>query len=249
MISRFGAAQRRCFGLLPCAIMLLSAGCIAFPVRMSPELLGQPGVSADHTFIKVGQTSRDEVLRNLGWTDTGMRESRLFWGSWKASTSGTVVVFAIPGAVGGERNRNWSTHNLLVEFDENAVVSRTREVKEKDVVRELVAWSRQSVSPSSSFSLLAKQSFEASTGDFRGNHHGRMTVRSDSLEFYDRDSRTTFRIPNSEVDSLKAKKRGRVSGQYTLRFKTGTAWGKAIDVSINPPDLLALIRHLGLARA
>jgi len=118
---------------------------------MSPELLGQPGVSADHTFIKVGQTSRDEVLRSLGWTDTGMRESRLFWGTWKASTSGTVVVFAF-------------------------------------------AWSRQSVPPSSSFS------------------------------------------------------RGRVSGKYTLRFKTSTAWGKSIDVSVNPPYLLALIRQVGLAR-
>ena len=248
MISRFGVAHRRCFGLLPCAIVLLSAGCIAFPVRMSPELLGQPGVSADHTFIKVGQTSRDEVLRSLGWTDTGMRESRLFWGSWKASTSGTVVVFAIPGAMGGERNRNWLTHNLLVEFDENGTVSRAREVKEKDIVRELFAWSRQSVSAASSFSLLAKQSFEASTGDFRGNHDGRMTVRSDSLEFFDRDSRTTFRIPYSDVEGLKTKNRGRVSGKYTLRFKTSTAWGKSIDVSVNPPYLLALIRQVGLAR-
>jgi|SoiMethySBSTD1v2_1073268.scaffolds.fasta_scaffold84878_3 hypothetical protein len=151
MLSRFGGTHRRYFRLLPCAIVLLSAGCIAFPVRMSPELLGQPGVSADHTFIKVGQTSRDEVLRSLGWTDTGMRESRLFWGTWKASTSGTVVVFAF-------------------------------------------AWSRQSVPPSSSFS------------------------------------------------------RGRVSGKYTLRFKTSTAWGKSIDVSVNPPYLLALIRQVGLAR-
>ena len=242
-ISHLSWSRRK---VLSATLGLLSAGCIPVPVRVPTQVQGQSGVSADQRFIKLGQTSRDEVLRNLGWADVGMRETRLFWGRWIASTSRTDMIFLIPGALGSNQgDPNWSTHNLLVEFDENSTVSRSREIKEKDVVRELIAWSRHSASQPTKFSAFSQETFPASHDGF-SKHHGSMMVRSDSLEFFDQRTRSTFKVANGDVESLKIKSDARVKPSFTLKFKKSTPWGSKIDVYIDPQYLLGLLSHLQL---
>jgi hypothetical protein len=159
------------------------------------------------------------------------------------------MIFLIPGALGSSQGGpNWSTHNLFVEFDENGIVSRAREIKEKNVIRELVAWSRGSASQPVNFSALSQEVFAASTFRQRTRRNGLMSVRSDSLEFFDQHSRTTFKVANGDVGSFKIVPRSGAQVTYNLKFKKSTPWGKELDVYIDPPYLLTLLRHLGLTQ-
>jgi hypothetical protein len=263
--------RRRWYCLLLSGLGVLSAGCIAAPVRMSPQVQGPPGVAADHTFIRVGQTSRQEVLQRLGWADVGLNENRLFWGRWFASSSGTVVVLVLPGAMGADRQRNWSIQNLMIEFDERDVVGRVVEkIEDKNVVRELVAWSQRSgYRPANPSSI--RNSFAASTqrgtwtqGLRRTN--GSMRVSADSLEFFGVTSTpcpasrvpgpsacqsmapppqsTRFNVPHDRIGSLKLKPYGGVKVSYTLKLKDKTPWGKEIQLGIASNELLPVLAYI-----
>ena len=243
-------SSRRWLGILGLLLLLSPgvAGCIAAPVRMSPELQGPPGVSADHTFIRVGQTTRQEVLQRLGWADVGLNENRLFWGRWTSSSSGTVVVVLVPGAVGGERNRNWSTRNLMVEFDDRDVVLRViKKVEDKDVVRELVAWSERSgYRPADPSSI--RNSFAASAqrgtwtqGILRANWI--MKVGPDSLEFI---GTQPFTVPRDSIVSLEWEPSAGVprSHRYTLKLKDKTPWGREIHLGIANDQILPILAYI-----
>jgi len=222
------------------AISTLSAGCVFFPVRMSPQVQGRGTVSADLTFIKEGQTSRQEFLQRMGWADVGLNDNRIFWGRWRASSSGTVVIFLIPGAVGGQRDRNWHTQNVLVEFNEKDVVSRVMpKVKDKNIVRELMAWSQRSGHKPANPSSI-RNSFAA----FTNSRNGSMYVKADSLDFSDHNTRLRFTVPREKISSLKLKSETDIQPSYTLGVEDKTPWGKKIHLGISPPELLPILAYI-----
>jgi hypothetical protein len=112
------------------ALILL---CVATTACMLPTMtirgVSGEAKSQDYSFIKEGQTTREEVIEKLGWMDSGIQEKRLFWGRWIYSR-GT--------------HRSYTTCNLLIEFDERGMVSRTQQIYEYDLTYELLAWHRQS---------------------------------------------------------------------------------------------------------
>jgi len=241
--SRSNVSIRR--GLLLFGLGVLSAGCVAVPVRMSPQVQGQPGVSADHTFITVGQTGREEVLKQLGWADMGLNENRLFWGRWLASSSGTAVVVVLPGAMGAERQRNWSIQNLMIEFDDRDIARRVIDkIEDKDVVRELVAWTqRASYRPANPSSI--RNSFAARTEPRRLDRrvNGSMQVSTDSLEFFGSQG-TRFKVPQDWIVSLKSESYGGVQVTYKLNLKEETPWGKEIYLGIRSNELLPVLAYI-----
>lgn len=89
-------------------------------------------ISADYTFVKEGQTSRQEVWDRLGWADVGLNERRLFWLRWAASSTGIETqsgYVTFPDAIGKINNKSGTIHNLLIEFDESAIVTRMEKSK------------------------------------------------------------------------------------------------------------------------
>ena len=231
-------------------LLILSSvfpGCVAFPVHMSPEVQAQPGLSADHTFIKTGQTRRQEVLQRLGWADAGLNEKRLFWARYRASSRGTFVIPLIPVTGGGNAGRNWSTQNLLVEFDEQDVALRVVEkVKEEDVVRELVTWSRRSgYQPANPASI--QKSFAASTTPKtwgkKTRRALRMRVNGDYLEFFGEPS-TQVAVSRDSIVSLKMASNADVKPSYTLTLRDKTPWGREIDLGIDSAEILPVLPYL-----
>ena len=242
-------SRRRWFATLGLLLALPAAvaGCVAVPVRMSPQVEGPSGVSADHTFIRLGQTSRQEVLQRLGWADVGLNDNRIFWGRWRESSSGTVMVVVVPGAVGGERQRNWSLKNLMVEFDEREVALRVEKMEDKNVVRELVAWSRRSgyrpANPSSIRNSFAAHATRGTWSHGLERYFGLMHVSTDSLEFVDGRS-APFKVPQGRIASLKLEEYTGPTPSFTLKLKDKTPWGKEIQLGIRSAELIPILGYI-----
>jgi hypothetical protein len=214
---------------------------------MSPQVQGPSGVSADHTFIQEGQTGRDEILKRLGWADAGLSQERFFWGRWSASTKGVATVMVIPGAVGGQTDRTFAIHNLLVEFDEHAIVVRARKVKDGDVFKELVSWSRYPGLPAMDVSSRNRKSYAAWTYGSR-RHNGSMVLNADFIEFFDHHSRVSFKVPRDKIVNVKMTSKNDVKPTWVLKVRDETAWGKEIDFWMDPPELLAALQYMVPAR-
>jgi hypothetical protein len=93
---------------------------VVVPVRVptqTKDASGKP-LQLDLTFLKSGSTTRDNVTKNLTAIDTGINESRLFWGRWDSSKWRSTAVGLVPP----EGDRIWRAHNLLVQFDPNGIV-------------------------------------------------------------------------------------------------------------------------------
>src|SRR5258708_8024787 len=113
----------------------LCQGCVVVPVGAPTHTNGLAGkmekVNLD--FLQAGKTTRQEVTEKLGETDTSVKENRLFLGRWSSSKWG--VFWAAGGgynAVGGW-NRTWARHNVLISFDDQAIVQEFRKVADEDL--------------------------------------------------------------------------------------------------------------------
>ena len=202
-------------------------------------------VSATHEFIKVGQTGRQEVLRRLGWVAVDLQENGLFWGRWTVSSSGLTSqsgrVETLPSS--REKGQRKGMHNLLVEFDDRDVVVRAVEVQDKDVIHELVAWSRRSGKGRAPLSSLKRNYYMAWTEGLR-RHDGSMRVNADSVGFYDQDTRGRFNVSIDRIDSLELRTKRGMQPACRLKFKDKTAWGNVIYVTVTSSELLTVLKYL-----
>lgn len=112
--------------LLLCAALLWLTGCFGAATPMVKRERGPSGQqlpknAIDPAFIKVGETTRDQVRSKLEMIDTGVDDPQFFWGRWASSKWGYVVAAGGYGAGAGDAGRVWSIHNLLVTFDEQGV--------------------------------------------------------------------------------------------------------------------------------
>jgi len=76
------------------AVVVVATGCLVAPVPMTKRVRGYSGPPANNTvdlkFLRVGETKREDVLQNLHWADSQIKDQRLFWGRWISSGSGIV---------------------------------------------------------------------------------------------------------------------------------------------------------------
>lgn len=104
--------------LVSIALWPLTA-CVVIPVRVPESTRNTLGAKEqlDFGFLKAGATTRNDVTKNLGAIDTGVKE-RFFWGRWQSSKW-----YVVASALGGEGDRVWNVHNILIRFDANDIVS------------------------------------------------------------------------------------------------------------------------------
>ncbi len=203
-------------------------------------------VSADYAFITEGRTSRQEVLQRLGWADVGLKEPGIFWFRWAASSAGLEAKsdrVILPGAAGIKGTRKWKVHNLLVEFDKSNVVARVVNVKDQDLIPKLIDWSRRSSQALPKLSSLADNRYSATT-DGRQGHNWLMSMDVDALKFWDGLRRSWYTVPYDKILSVEMKKATGIHPQYTLHFMDKHLWGKELNVSINPDELLTVLKYM-----
>lgn len=136
------SSHRVRFARLPLtALICLSCCGCAIPIHTATKTRVPSGLetksTVDPSFIRVGQTSRAEVLEKLGWTDTRVKDDRFFIGRWSESTWGVLWGGVVPYGAAGDWTRKWNAHNLLIEFDEKGVVQQTTYFSDKDILTTL----------------------------------------------------------------------------------------------------------------
>ena len=246
----------------------LCQGCIYFatPMRAPTHNTGASGEGANGKlalgFIQPGKTGRDEVIQKLGWTNTGLKDDRLFLGRWASSSWGvySAVVLAGGGADGAAGvgtdawNRHWGTHNLLIEFDEKGLVKRYRVFPDSQLVQELAA--RVAESPNHSLNLSGPIEIRVilhRPKDRRFN--GSFVLNNDSLEFRVEDETSgmhNFQIAPKQIRTLSL---ASVPGPYpaymngTIHFTEKTPIGDEVTVRVDGPNVMALVKYLAQTRS
>lgn len=116
-------------------VSALGSGCVIIPTTEHVPVVGPTrGLIDQETLesIRVGVTTREEVLLRLGEPDVVMRNERLFAYHWVTNTGyvigggGATGSITGGGGVGAIRQKRYLA---LVEFDEQGIVKR-HEVKE-----------------------------------------------------------------------------------------------------------------------
>jgi hypothetical protein len=265
------AMLSRCsYHLLALSAILLSTACAPVPIRMPTEIKGPVGSSEEHTFIIPQQTTRDEVVERLGWSDMRLNDSRLFWGHWDLSTKGRALIGFVPMApLVGEysRWRIWTGHNILIEFDNNGIVASVREVEDRDLMQEFSSFIHAPGRTLRNASLLAQQSFTAGY-DYRRQRQaptrwGMASIHQGGLEFKaEKTGLRLFDIAYDRIASVELDPKSLTptmmiwpDGTHTystehrrprlkLRLKEKTAWGTEVYILIDPPMFLAALKAI-----
>ncbi|MGH9794043.1 MAG: hypothetical protein ACRD5G_04650 [Candidatus Acidiferrales bacterium] len=226
---------------------------IRTPTRTSGASDGTGKTDLD--FIQVGTTSREEVVQKLGWTDTGIKDERLFVGRWVSSSSGLF------GVGGGDFDRHWGGRNLLIEFDEKGVVKQYSVFGDKELVKQLSAWVTQR--PDRLLDL--SRPIEIQVKHYRRRGHssdkGALVFAEDSFEFReDLGTSHNFKISPTKISQLSFS--GLVDkaplGQkppdprhisLTLHFTEKTTVGKKMTLHMNVPAIMSLVKYLAQTRS
>src|ERR1700757_1063755 len=86
---------------LACAFLcLVWLGCVA-PMRVPTHTQGPSGKHAntDLSFLRIGSTTREDVVQHLGWADSHLKNDRFFLARW--GDSKWVVAWAVGGGYSG----------------------------------------------------------------------------------------------------------------------------------------------------
>ncbi len=233
------------------SLCLLTTGCL-MPLPGSKEIEGAAGApekkKIDLTFLKTGQTSRDEVLDKLGWANAWIKNRRLFLGRWVSSREWIWFAGSYTGAEGGSGRVKGGMHDLLIEFDEEGLVQQVREMPDSRLVQELHAWMVQAQEPP----LDLSRAVEIEILRHHGNsfESSRLTLTRDLFLFHEPGNvKHDFRIAPEKIASVtsrgalnKAQELYDVGG--TIYFKEKTAAGDKITFELAPSDLLVLVKYL-----
>jgi hypothetical protein len=237
--------------LLALALCLLLTGCVV-SVPMTKRVQGASGTpekkTVDLAFIKIGQTQREEVMQKLGWSDTGVKESKLFLGRW--ISSGSAPLFEIGGYGGGvdDVGRKWNAHNLFVEFDDKGVVSAVHDISEKDLVPQMSDWITRSKAASLQLSPPLELQIEHHQNN-GGPDSAQLLLSQSVFEFHESGNKHNFRVTPENILSLTAarpfgKQPNPSDLDESIRFRETTAAGDRISFSISPQGLLVLTKYL-----
>jgi hypothetical protein len=241
----------------------LCQGCIVVtPMRAPTHNLGASAEGANGKlalgFIQVGKTGREEVTQKLGWTDTGLKDDRLFLGRWASSSWGvySALVVAGGGAAGGgidNWNRHWGAHNVLIEFDEKGLVKQYRVFPDSELVKELAAWVAEN--PNRSLDLSKPMEIRVNLHGPKDRYFdGTLVLRSDSLEFQGDESSGmhNFKISPKQIRKLSL---ARVAGPYprymngTIHFTEKTPAGSEATIRVDVPTVMVLVKYLAQTRS
>jgi len=118
--------------ILPVFICIFLTACvipIKVATRVRPVTGGTLESEPDTRVIRVGVTTRIEIIQQFGAFDTGWKGERFFLGRWLRSGVGIAPT--------PHTDRWWAPHNLVVEFDEKGTVTRYQVLSDKKLLDEL----------------------------------------------------------------------------------------------------------------
>ena len=97
--------------------------------------------NGDVSFIHPGSTTYEEIARTLAEVSFMTEDRRLFWGRWHQSRRwGVFTGFAAGEGGAGKTFRYWRDVNLLIEFDQNGIVERSRVLPDEKMLGALWLW-------------------------------------------------------------------------------------------------------------
>lgn len=137
--------RARLAALLFSVALWFVAGCLMGPVPMRTRARTGPGAeerSLDLSFLKVGSTTRREVVEKLDWMRGSFScpRGRVFSGRWQSSSWGFAGEGISPGGPVAGSNRKWKYRNLLIQFNENGVVERYLTMSDKEAPEKRPGW-------------------------------------------------------------------------------------------------------------
>ncbi len=232
----------------------LLAGCLVTPVPTTKRVEG-PGVSkrsADIGFLKAGTTTREEVTEKLAWADTGVKDDHLFVGRWLSSSSAWIWFFAGNNSSTGGGKRNWTSHNLLIEFDQTGKVTQFRDVPDKRLYRELSACLLRVSEPPLDLSHPVEIVIDHRHASGHGQlfHSAKLILNADALQFQETgNSKHDFTIARDKLGSLRtplwdASEAGPSVIEQTLEFDEKIAVGRKLTFRLDPQKLVVLTKYL-----
>lgn len=243
------ACRVRGISLLALLYAIVLTGCIAVPVRAPTRTIGTQGRQgdADLNFLKPGSTTRDQVEEKLEWTDTGFKDDHAFFGRWIGSS--WTILWAGGGGYSGDAgsDRQWTPHNVLIEFDERKVVKDYREFPDEALVHEITKWAQRRNAPSPSIPVTLRVKHRHGTG---GYENGDLVLRDDSVAFHEDVARHDFRIERKQVlrvASAGKLRKGESAPSFTnlvIYFAEQTSMGTHMTVRMEIPALVVLVEYL-----
>ena len=206
---------------------------------------GQPANNKfDLKFLRVGETKRDDVLQNLHWADSEIKNERLFWGRWISSGAGIVWGVGAGTSGSGGAERHWAAHNLFVEFDEHGTVSQVHEVPDDGIMSQLnEAFARNKPADPDlpgPVELKGKHRKSREVGDVT------LHLTPDAMRVeYSYGSKHNFQVSPDKIQQLTTSGTGDpVFTQVHLHLSEKTAAGSDPSFDLRPADLLAFAEYL-----
>jgi hypothetical protein len=237
--------------LVSAFLSLLWLGCLAAPMRVPTHTQGPSGKHAktDLSFLRIGSTTREDVMQHLGWADSQLKNDRIFLARWRDSK--WVIAWAVGGGYSGTGGapRLWHTHNLAVEFDDKDVVSAYHEFGDDALAKELLA----SLERTKTARLNVSSPVVVSIKHRCGQHYepATLSLGKDSVEVKKPDMPSSdFKIAPQRitgftfVNGLKEESPDPQSTNYTLHFSEKTKVGKNLTIRVDIPTLAILVQYL-----
>jgi outer membrane protein assembly factor BamE (lipoprotein component of BamABCDE complex) len=107
-------------------VALLACGCVVLPIPTDEDkvLEGRPVSEFQQSFIRPGETTREDVLRHLGQPYIIWEDARVYVYRWDMRQG--IFVWVVFGSrdIGGDAHDVPKHYLLLVQFDGDNVVSR-----------------------------------------------------------------------------------------------------------------------------
>ena len=234
-------------------------GCVVLPVRAPTHTSGASGETekVELKFIEAGKTTRDEVLRKLGGTETAIEGDTYFVGRWASSSWGVLWMVAGNNTGAGGWDRHWGIHNVLVEFDEQGLVKNYRVFPDSQLIKELSALVAKGPKHPLDLSEPMEIRVEHYTLRQEINPSGTIVLENDSFEFREAGGtgKHSFKIsPNQIRDfSLTPQSEGDHPDPHTVRqtihFSGKTRVGGKITFRVDVPTVLLLVKYLAQTRS
>ncbi len=231
------------------------SGCVV-PLRVPTKTVsvtGEKGKKIDLEFIKVGATTREEVGQNLGWVETGVKDDRLFVGRWAQSSWGVAWAAGGGYSAAGGWNRAWTTHNLLLAFDDTGVVQQMSIVPDKDIINALSDWISNHPGPPLDLSVPIKAPIEYIRSGKR--LLGTLVLSNDDLRFLEDREKVSkvaydFTTLPGNISHLSLGGWGAQDAAHpenvvvSIHFRKKTAVGSKLPARMDLPTMMTLLRYI-----
>ena len=243
--------------LLMGLVGLWCCGCIAVQIHHAKKMRSgstdTPPKQVDLTFIKVGETSHDEVSKRLSWIDAGVDAKAFFAGRWAENNWGVAWGAASFPYTAGGYNEIWKTHNVIIDFDDQSLVKGVTHFADKGIIAILSTRLKQASEPTLDRTLPIKMSIEyLRPMESNKAYLGDLTLSEDQLEFLEspdgnKKGKYSYKTAKQNISRITMGMSEPSEPQQicvVLHFKQKTRVGKKMSIRVTLAETAALIKYL-----